>query len=168
VKELGIFTAQMVNFSSGKYINGDMGASIYVSENGEDWVALNNGAIVSLNTPSLGYQFPNNILPTNSRYTSGPLSDLEPTDQFKPFDPSGITSWTDTSSVLAAYGDSAGGNWFDLSETGLSRIQYVKLTNIYGAGKGLRLDGFAAIPEPVTMALLSMGLLGLIEKRRKV
>ncbi|NLX12531.1 MAG: PEP-CTERM sorting domain-containing protein [Phycisphaerales bacterium] len=169
VTELGIYTAQMMNLSNGAYINGNMGASIYVSDNGEDWVALNNGEAVSLNTPSLGYQFPNNILPSSSRYTAGPLSDLDPTDQFKPFDASGIASWTDTSAVLAAYGDSAGGNWFDLSGTGLDRVLYVKLTDIYGTGggytNGLRIDGFAAVPEPATMLLLSLGMLGVLRRR---
>jgi hypothetical protein len=169
VKELGIYTAQMVNLSNGAYINSNMGASISVSENGIDWVALNNGDPTPLNTPSLGYQFANNTLPSNSRYASGPLSDLSPTNLYKPFDPSGITNWQDTSAVLAAYGDSAGGNWFDLSGTGLSRVLYVKLDNIYGTGgftQGLRLDGFVAVPEPMTIGLLVTAVIGFFSKRR--
>ena len=169
VKELGIYTAQMHNLTSGSFINSNMGASIYVSENGVDWVALNSGDPTALNTPSLGYQFPNNVWPSLSRYTDGPLTDLEETDLYKEFDPSGITDWLDTSAVLAAYGDSAGGNWFDLSGTGLDRIQYVKLENIYGTGgytQGLRLDGFVAVPEPATMFMLGLGSFVFIRKKK--
>ena len=166
VKELGIYTAQMHNLTTGSRMNGDMGASIYVSENGTDWVALNNGEAMALNTPSLGYQFPNNILPNYSQY-DGSLSELEETDLYKSFDSSGITDWTDTSAVLAAYGDSAGGNWFDLSGTGLDRIQYVKLDNIYGTDRynSLRLDGFVAVPEPATMLILGLG--GLLMRKKR-
>lgn len=163
IKELGIFTAQMYNTSNGELFYGNMGASIHVSKDGVNWAALNNGDAVSLNTPALGYQFPNNILPSWSQY-DGPLSDLEMTDQFKPFDPSGIKDWIDTTAVLEAYGNSAGGNWFDLSGTGLDRVLYVKLEDIHGSNLGLRLDGFAAIPEPATLMLLGIG--GLLIKKR--
>ena len=173
VNELGIFTAQMFNLRSGSLMNSDMGASISVSENGQDWASLNNGDLTALNTPSLGYQFPDNQWPSSSRYREGPLSDLETTDQYKPFDPSGITDWIDTTAVLEAYGDSAGGNWFDISETGLDRIQYVRLSNIYGNGgytSGLRLDGFAgasAVPVPSSALLLITGLIGFLGLRKK-
>ena len=167
--ELGIYTAQMHNLSNGSLMNGSMHATISVSENGEDWVALNDGELTSLNTPSLGYQFPDNEWPSYSQW-SGSLSDLEETDLYKPFDPSGISDWTDTTAVLEAYGDSAGGNWFDLSETGLDSILYVKLEDMGGGSRGLRLDGFvgvSAVPIPGAIWLLGTGLLGLIGFRRK-
>ena len=173
VNELGIFTAQMFNFGNGELMNGNMGASISVSENGQDWASLNNGDLTALNTPSLGYQFLDNQLPYLSMYKDGPLSDLETTDQYKPFDPSGITDWLDTTAVLEAYGDSAGGNWFDISESGLNRIQYVRLSDIYGNGgytSGLRLDGFAgvsAVPVPSSALLLITGLIGFLGLRKK-
>ena len=172
VNELGIYTAQMFNLQTGNLMNSDMGATISVSENGQDWVALNNGDPTALNTPSLGYQFPDNQWPNLSHY-DGSLTDLEPTDLYKPFDPSGIVDWTDTTAVLEAYGDSAGGNWFDISETGLNRIQYVRLSDIYGNGgytSGLRLDGFAgvsAVPLPSSALLLVTGLVGFLGLRRK-
>ena len=170
--ELGIYTAQMHNLTTGSLMNSDMGATISVSENGTDWVALNYGNPTSLNTPSLGYQFPNNEWPASSQWPGG-LDGLNETDLYKPFDPSGITDWTDTTAVLEAYGDSAGGNWFDLSETGLDYIQYVKLEDIYGTGgftKGLRLDGFAisAVPVPAAVWLLGSGLIGLVGIRRRL
>ena len=167
--ELGIYTAQMHAFSNGNLINGDMTAKISVSENGEDWFALNDGNTTSLNTSSLGYQFPDNLLPGSSHY-SGSLDQLEETDLYKPFDPSGIADWTDKTAVLEYYGDSAGGNWFDLSETGLDSILYVKLEDIGGGSRGLRLDGFvgvSAVPVPGAVWLLGSGLLGLIGIQRR-
>ena len=167
--ELGIYTAQMHNLSSGSLINGSMYATISVSEDGINWVALNDGNSTSLNTPSLGYQFPDNKWPSSSRWT-GSLSELEETDLYKSFDPSGITDWTDTTAVLEAYGNSAGGNWFDLSETGLDSILYVKLEDIGGGTRGLRLDGFvgvSAVPIPGAVWLLGSGLLGLIGVQRR-
>ena len=98
------------------------------------------------------------------------MSDLEETDLYKPIDPSGITNWIDTDAVLEYYGDSAGGNWFDLSETGLDSILYVKLDDIGGGSSGLRLDGFvgvSAVPIPGAVWLLGSGFLGLIGFRRK-
>lgn len=167
--ELGIYTAQMHKSTDGSIMNGDMGATISVSENGSDWVALNDGNTKSLNVSTLGYKFSNNTLPSNSLY-NGSLSDLEETDLYKSFDSSVITDWTDTTAVLEAYGDSAGGNWFDLSDTGLDRIQYVKLTDIYGTNLGLRLDGFvgvSAVPVPGAIWLLGSALLGLVGIRRR-
>ena len=168
--ELGIYTAQMYALTSGSLMNGNMHAKIFVSENNTDWVALNNGESISLNTPSLGYQFPNNEWPNLSQW-SGSLSDLEETDLYKPFDPSGMPSRTNTDAVLEYYGDSAGGNWFDLSETGLDSILYVKLEDIGGGSRGLRLDGFvgvSAVPVPGTIWLLGIGIFAVMGIRRKI
>lgn len=171
--ELGIYTAQMYNLQTGAFMNSNMGATISVSKDGDNWVALNGGNPTALNTPSLGYRFPDNDWPDLSQW-DGPLDELEETDLYKPFDPSGISDWLDTTAVLEAYGDSAGGNWFDLSGTGLDYIQYVKLDDIYATGSawttGLRIDGFvgvSAVPVPAAVWLLGSGLLGLIGIRRR-
>ena len=58
-------------------------------------------------------------------------------------------------------------------KTGLNRIQYVRLSDIYGNGgytSGLRLDGFvgvSAVPVPSSALLLITGLVGFLWLRRK-
>ena len=66
--------------------------------------------------------------------------------------------------IIKKYKGSGGGAGIDLSQTGLSWIQYVKVS-----GTGGSVDGFAdvsAVPEPATLALLTIGGLAIIRRRK--
>ena len=77
---------------------------------------------------------------------------------------------TDSSAADYAtiFGTSAGGNWFDISATGLSSVQYVRLNGVNN-DRGVRLDSVfantAAVPEPATVGLL--GLVAPVASRRR-
>jgi hypothetical protein len=60
---------------------------------------------------------------------------------------------------------SAGGNWLDLSGTGLSSVQYVRFEVPEGANARLVLDAVTAVPEPGA-ALLALAPLAALLRRR--
>jgi hypothetical protein len=72
------------------------------------------------------------------------------------------------------FGASGGGNWFDVSGSGLSQIDYVRLNGDANdpASGGVRLDAVFAnaaavsVPEPVGAGLFALGAALLWIKRR--
>jgi hypothetical protein len=82
---------------------------------------------------------------------------------------------TTTATYDAIFGRSGGGNWFDISDSGLSEVQYIRLNgvNCGGTSGGIRLDAVfstanAVIPEPATLVLLGLSVLGFAGKRQKI
>ena len=51
--------------------------------------------------------------------------------------------------ILQLLGGSGGGNWLDVTRTGLSSVEYVRFDVPAGAGDRLVLDAVTAVPEPV-------------------
>jgi hypothetical protein len=70
----------------------------------------------------------------------------------------------------AIFGSSGGGNWFDISGSGLETVEYIQLNAVNNTpGYGIRLDAVfttdASVPEPATMLLLGLGSLLLRRKK---
>ena len=115
-RELGIFTFQQL-LQGGGSINGvpglfydSMQASLEVSQDGYDWIKINNGNLISFDIPANAY---------NADQT---LSDYGQANELELSDLSGLG----LGGLQALYNGSAGGTWIDLSETGLEKIGYVR------------------------------------------
>lgn len=184
-KEIGLFTAQMINAASGALFNGNMAASILASSDGVHYVTLTGIPVANpltytdattaspLNAPTDAY----NYLTAAQAYAAGSgttpatLAALTPADYTQPMpddslfnDPASTNADrlafrqdSTPSTYSEVFGSSAGGNWIDLSSTGLSSISYLRL-NAVSTDTGIRLDALfanpAAIPEPSTLALM--------------
>jgi hypothetical protein len=110
--------------------------------------------------------------PTNS-YTDTTISGYfsrpgtHPADPFQPF--TGHLSDFNALSypqILDLLDGSAGGNWIDLSASGLSSVQYVKFEVPQGAGYRMVLDAVTAVPEPASLSLAGAATLLVLRRRR--
>jgi len=198
-KEFGIFTAQMFNASNGSYINGNMEAAILVSQDSVNWYTLTGQAVADpttytsvshkLNAPVVGYDFKTTATAWTYGSPGAPsidaLNALTPANFQIPMPDDNLFNGTGTNADRLAlkndnstdtydaiFGRSGGGNWFDISNCGLSEVQYVRLNgvNCGGTSGGIRLDAVyttqnAVVPEPVTMLLLLTG--GILDLQRK-
>jgi prepilin-type processing-associated H-X9-DG protein len=84
-----------------------------------------------------------------------------------------FTTDASTADYSAMFGTSGGGNWFDISGSGLSSVDYVRLNgdaNDPGTG-GVRLDAVFAnsadIPEPASASLLVLPAILLLRRRSR-
>jgi hypothetical protein len=201
-KDLGIFTAQAI--TSGAYtLNGNMEAAILVSANGNTWYTLTGTLVASpttytstvypLNAPTMAYNYGTGA--TAWSYGAGTsaanLNALTVANYTTPmpndnlFNGTGtaaqrqaLTTDSSASDYNAIFGNSGGGNWFDISGSGLSQVDYVRLngdaneaSNIGGAAHGgVRLDAvFAnanAVPEPASLALVPLAAAAFLKRRR--
>jgi hypothetical protein len=195
-KDLGIFTTQTVNLYSpvGALFEADMQANILVSQDGVHFYTLSgtpvsetytNAATAShLNAPSMAYVYGDN----NDAYNDGyngivdpvtlPLANYTtPMPDDSLFNDPASTDDERSAALLSSdpavydemWGTSAGGNWFDISGSGLSQVDYVRLNGIDDSGDGVILDSvFAnanAVPEPAGLGILAFSLL-LVKRRR--
>jgi hypothetical protein len=195
-KDLGIFTAQSIAGGSGSLFNGNMDAAILVSGDGNSWFTLTGAAVSSpmtytgttygLNAPTMAYNYKTGATAWNygAGTSAANLSALAIADFTTPmpddslFNGTGtnaqrlaLTTDSSTSDYNAIFGTSGGGNWLDVSGSGLSSIDYVRLNgdaNDPSTG-GVRLDAvFAngnAVPEPATSTIVAIA--GLIAMRRR-
>jgi hypothetical protein len=81
-----------------------------------------------------------------------------------------------TADYTAIFGNSGGGNWFDVSGSGLSQVNYIRLNGDANdpSNGGVRLDAVftnaaaVAAPEPTSLALLTLGVMAWGKRRRRV
>lgn len=127
--------------------------NVQVSQNGSTWYDASGKA--DMEYPTQGYSD-----------TSGPYGadGTEESNFTKPVDPNFIVSNGMTySQILSGYDGSGGGTGIDFSSTGLSWIQYVKVS---GSSAGTEVDAFSDVaPEPMTMLLFGLG--GLLLRRKR-
>ncbi len=199
-RDLGIFTAQAITGGSGSLFNGNMEAAILVSSDGQNWYNL-AGALVSnpttyttltypLNAPTMSYNYltaANATLAGQAKLTATQLAALSAADYTTPMpddslfnNPSStnaqrlaLLSDASPTDYTATFGTSGGGNWFDVSGSGLSSISYVMLNgdaNVPSTG-GIRLQNVFvnanAVPEPQAVSALGLGGLMVLGRRRR-
>jgi hypothetical protein len=199
-KDLGIFTAQEINAGSGAFLNADMDAAILVSQDGQNWFTLTGtlvtnpttytGITYPLNAPTMSYDYTTDSNASQAgegKLTATQLAALSVADFTTPMsddtlfnNPSSTNAQrlalvTDTSApdYTEQFGTSGGGNWFDVSGSGLSSIDYVMLNgdaNDPSTG-GVRLEDLFvnanAVPEPGSLSLLCIGAIALLSRSRR-
>lgn len=137
---------------------------VSVSQDGTNWYTYDSG-------PYADSMFPTNAYLWDS--VNACWTDTE-SDYTKPVDPSLTNAdFAGTAAhAIELYNGSAGGTGFDLTESGYSWIQYIKVEGVSGFAGG-EIDGFsdvAAVPEPGSLVALLCGLIGMggLAHRRRI
>lgn len=132
-------------------------ATVQVSQNGTDWVTA---AITALDLfPTLGYS--DFMCPTPDS-----IGQVE-TDFTRAMDPSlTVNDFANLSfaELIAVYNGSGGGIGIDIASTGLESAGFVRLLN--NSGEAFEIDAVAVVPAPGVLALVSMGGLAAVRRRR--
>jgi hypothetical protein len=139
---------------------------VSVSQDGENWYTYQDGPYGDTAFPTHAYQW------DQAQYdaTGNGWTD-EQMDFTKPVNPAYYDTLMDGgltgAEAIALYEGSGGGTGFDLAESGYDWIQYIKVEGTTGFAGG-EIDAFAdvAVPEPATMALLGLGSLALLKRRK--
>lgn len=132
-------------------------ATVQVSQNGTDWFTA---AVTTLDLfPTLGY----------SDYTSATPAapGVVPTDFTQAIDPSLTLSDLanlDFAQLVALYNGSGGGVGIDIAASGLDSASFVRFLN--NSGEAFEIDAVAVVPAPGALALLTLGSLASIRRRR--
>jgi hypothetical protein len=139
------------------------GGIIEVSANGTQWHTV-QGAIADGAFPTLGF------LDLADPYATSPGSILS--DFTRPVDPSFAATGLNFAQIVSGYAGSGGGSGVDIAATGLSWIQYVRITNPMSASGNVDIDAFAIVtpiptPGAGALALLLLGGAGMSRPRRR-
>ena len=165
------FGVDLLIFGNGGFIDGAWPAgtvgglledgpfTVSFSADGAQFFPL-SGEFMDAMFPMLGYA------DLSDPYATEP--GLVPTDFTKPVDPT--LTYEDIagksfSELLALYDGSGGGIPIDISSTGLSVVQFVRI-DVPGNASSVEIDAFAVVPEP--SAAMLFGLLILNALRRKL
>jgi hypothetical protein len=140
----------------------DPEAIVKVSQDGSTYVPLNGGNPILFLNPSNYYL--NNAISGFNEPLGGPVA-----DQTQPFlgmlsDFSGLTFDQIKQNVLKG---SAGGNWLDLSGTGLSQVNFVRFDVPADADYGMVVDSVSAVPEPTIGIPLFIFAAAMVRRRAK-
>jgi hypothetical protein len=201
-KDLGIFTAQALSGGSGSFFNGNMEGAILVSSDGQNWYnlagqlianpATYTGLTYSWNAPTVAYDYGTGATGWNAgeailnatQLAALPIANFTtpmPDDSLfnNPVSTNAqrlaITTDTNAADYTEEFGTSGGGNWFDVSGSGLSSIDYVMLNgdaNDPSTG-GVRLTNVfvnssaVLVPEPATIGFLAVSGFFLLARNRK-
>jgi hypothetical protein len=155
--EIGVFTFQQFVEESGGTDSGptlfypSILAEVDVSADGNNWVSLNGGVPIAFNIPANAYQNTAATIPSN---------------YFQPFTGTlaSMANQPNLASLLTVYGSSAGGNWLDISGTGLSDVDFIRFTVPSTDTFSFQLDAVtvstaatgSAVPEPAALAILTL------------
>jgi hypothetical protein len=132
-------------------------AEVEVSDEGFEWISL---GVVNFNLPAQGFSDIAGTLPSNFQQPfTGVLSDFANLPLDHPTNP-------DVFDLLAGSG---GGNWLDISGTGLSQVRYIRFSvfDDFNAATSLNFELDAVsisatamgglVPEPSSFALIGIG-----------
>lgn len=157
-------------------------AMLEVSEDGNTWVALNDGTPIKFDMPANYYK-------NAGVFDAAPPANPEAANFHQPIAPDlTIFDGLSEAGMLAALGDSAGGYWLDLSATGLSQVGYLRFSvppsalpaEPYGAGDldlvVFELDavsiahaavGAPVVPEPGTVSMIVAAISAMLAGRTR-
>ena len=165
-----LYGVDLILFGNGGFIDaawpaGEVGGlledgpfTVSVSADGNQFFAL-AGELHDAMFPMLGYA------DLTDPYATEP-GDV-PTDYTKPMDPS--LTYDDFlgksfSEIVAMYDGSGGGIPVDIAGCGLSSVQYVRIDVLAGA-TSVEFDAFAVVPEPSTLAIFGLLVLGALRRK---
>jgi len=129
-------------------------ADVEVSSDSVGWVPLNAGLPIDFVNPA---QFYTNAGPYDASAPTSP----QRADFGLPFYGTLAGQANNYAAAVAALGGSAGGNWLDISGTGLPYVQFVRFSIPANATTTFELDAVSinplAVPEPASTGLIIVG-----------